>query len=148
MLPLEIDGAYGEGGGQLLRTAVALAAVTGREIVVRNIRARRQSPGLAPQHLATVRAVAALCHGETEGLELRSHALHFTPHALRGGSHHVDVGTAGSITLVLQAMLPVMLAAGRPVSASIRGGTDVRKAPAADPIRREPLPRMPGRRCG
>jgi len=132
MLPLEIDGAHGEGGGQLLRTAVALAAVTGREILVQNIRARRKPPGLAPQHLAAVRAVASLCHARAEGLEARSPALHFAPHALRGGSHRVDVGTAGSITLVLQAMLPVMLVAGRPVSALIRGGTDVRKAPAAD----------------
>lgn len=83
MLPLEIDGSHGEGGGQLLRTAVALAAVTGQEIVVRNIRARRQSPGLAPQHLAAVRAVAELCHGDTDALAGggSSTTRTLTPHA-------------------------------------------------------------------
>lgn len=132
MQPLEVDGAYGEGGGQLLRTAVALSAITRREILVQHIRARRRPSGLAPQHVAAVRAVAALCHADTEGLEPRSSSLRFEPRALRGGHHRIDVGTAGSVTLVLQAMLPVMLAAGKSVSATINGGTDVRKAPAAD----------------
>ena len=127
---LEIDGSYGEGGGQLLRTAVALAAVTGREIAIRNIRAKRDKPGLAPQHLAAVRAVAALCEAQVEGLELRSQALRFAPRALSGGEHRFDVGTAGCVTLVLQALLPAMVASGRSVSVTVTGGTDVRQAPS------------------
>jgi RNA 3'-phosphate cyclase len=127
---LEIDGAYGEGGGQLLRTAVALAAVTGREIAVRNIRIKRDKPGLAPQHLAAVRAVAALCEAQVEGLELRSQALRFAPRALSGGEHRFDVGTAGCVSLVLQALLPAIVASSRSVSVTVTGGTDVRQAPA------------------
>jgi RNA 3'-phosphate cyclase len=129
---LEIDGSYGEGGGQLLRTAVALAAVTGRPIAMRNIRAKRDKPGLAPQHLAAVRAVATLCEAQVAGLEPRSQALRFTPHALSGGEHRFDVGTAGSVTLVLQALLPAMIASGRRASVTVTGGTDVRQAPPID----------------
>lgn len=129
---MEIDGAHGEGGGQLLRTAVALAAITQCPLVVRNIRARRSPPGMAPQHLLAVRAVAALCDAEVEGLELRSQTLRFTPHTLHCGTHRFEVGTAGSVTLVLQALLPVMVASRQPVTVSVTGGTDVRQAPAMD----------------
>jgi RNA 3'-terminal phosphate cyclase (ATP) len=127
---LEIDGSYGEGGGQLVRTAVALAAVTGREIAVRNIRVKRDKPGLAPQHLAAARAVATLCGARVEGLELRSQALRFTPYALLGGEHRFDVGTAGCVSLVLQALLPAMIASGRSVAVTVTGGTEVRQAPS------------------
>ena len=137
---LEIDGSHGEGGGQLLRTAVALAAITGRAIRVRGIRARRDQPGLAPQHLAAVRAVAALAAGRTTGLELRSDTLEFHPGGIAGGSHRFDVGTAGSVTLVMQALLPVMLAGGKPCAATVVGGTDVRAAPPLDYFREVLLP--------
>jgi RNA 3'-phosphate cyclase len=126
---LEIDGSYGEGGGQLLRMAVALAAVTRRNVALRNIRAKRDKPGLAPQHLAAVRAVAALCDAQVQGLELRSQGLQFLPQALSGGEHRFDVGTAGCVTLVLQALLPAMLASGRSGAVTVTGGTDVRQAP-------------------
>jgi RNA 3'-phosphate cyclase len=129
---LEIDGAYGEGGGQLLRTAVALAAITGRAIRVRRIRAQRDKPGLAPQHLAAVRAVATIAAARATGLELRSDAIEFAPGGIAGGRHRFDVGTAGSITLVMQALLPVMIAGGTPCTATIVGGTDVRAAPPLD----------------
>ena len=129
---LEIDGAHGEGGGQLVRNAVALAAATGREIALRNIRAKRDKPGLGPQHLMAVRAVAAVCSAEVEGLELRSPALRFTPRALAGGEHRFDIGTAGSITLVLQALLPAIVAGGHRVEVCVTGGTDVRQAPSID----------------
>lgn len=129
---LDIDGSYGEGGGQLVRTAVALAAITGRRLRLRNIRAGRKTPGLAPQHLAGVRAVAALSGAHCDGLELRSEQFEFTPHALTGGQFHFDIGTAGSITLVLQALLPVMLHAPAPARVRIVGGTDVRAAPPID----------------
>ena len=129
---LEIDGSYGEGGGQLLRTAVALAAITGTPLGIFNIRAKRDKPGLAPQHLAAVRAVAAVCGARVDGLELRSQALSFTPGEIRPGSYRFDVGTAGSITLVLQALLPVLVSARGPSHVTVSGGTDVRAAPPLD----------------
>ncbi len=131
----EIDGAYGEGGGQLLRTACALSAITGEAIHVHDIRPRRTPPGLAPQHLMAVKAVAALCGADVEGLELRSQALTFRPGAIRGGEFRFDVGTAGSLTLVLQALLPVALAGKTPTRIHLAGGTDIRAAPPLDYFR-------------
>jgi RNA 3'-phosphate cyclase len=129
---LVIDGCYGEGGGQLLRTAVALAAITGAAVTITNVRARRANPGLAAQHLTAVSAVATLCDAEVEGLALKSQRLVFRPRRLRGGDFRFDVGTAGSITLVLQALLPVMIHCGERVRVNISGGTDVRAAPPLD----------------
>lgn len=129
---LEIDGSHGEGGGQLLRSAVALAAITGAAVRVAGIRGGRARPGLAPQHLTAVRAVAALCGAEVRGLEPGSREIVFVPQRLRGGEFEFDVGTAGSVTLVLQALLPVLLSAPQPASVLLRGGTDVRAAPPLD----------------
>ncbi len=129
---LEIDASYGEGGGQLLRTAVALAAITGTALQLRHIRAGRSKPGLAPQHLAAVRAVAAVCGAELDPLELGAQELRFVPAAVRAGPYEFDIGTAGSITLLLQALLPVLLRAPGPSEVIVRGGTDVRAAPPLD----------------
>jgi RNA 3'-phosphate cyclase len=103
-----IDASYGEGGGQLARTAVALAAITGQSVRLDNVRLKRSNPGLAPQHLAALRAVAEVCDAHCEGLELRSRTFTFVPNRLCGGDFRFEVGTAGSITLVLQALLPVL----------------------------------------
>lgn len=132
---LALDGGYGEGGGQLVRTACALSAITGTPFRLHNIRARRDPPGLAPQHLTAVKAVAALCAGGVEGLTPRSREIAFHPGPLRPGDYHFDVGTAGSITLVLQASLPAAFAAGGAVTLRITGGTDVRAAPPLDYLR-------------
>jgi len=137
---LEIDGAHGEGGGQLVRTAVALAAIRGTPIRLRNARAARRNPGLAPQHVAAVRAVASMCDARCEGVEPHSTGFTFVPGRLHGGHYRVDVGTAGSVTLVLQAMLPVAAACGERCEMSIRGGTDVRAAPPSDYFRCVLLP--------
>lgn len=136
----EIDGCYGEGGGQLLRTAVALAAITGETIRLHNIRAKRSNPGMAAQHVAAVKAVAALCGAEVEGLHVKSTELLFHPGPLRGGHFHFPVGTAGSITLVMQAALPVAIASGEATAMHISGGTDVRAAPPLDYFRYVLLP--------
>jgi len=136
----DIDGSYGEGGGQLLRTACALAAITGEAIRVRNVRARRAPSGLAPQHLMAVKAVGALCEADVEGLELRSQDVVFRPGRLRGGEFRFDVGTAGSVTLVLQALLPAAIASGMPVRIHLIGGTDIRAAPPLDYFRFVLLP--------
>ncbi len=143
---IEIDGSTGEGGGQLLRTAVALAAITGMALHLTNIRARRARPGLAAQHLAAVKAVAELCQARVDGLELASQEIRFDPGATRAGTHLFEVGTAGSVTLVLQALLPAMLAAPARSTVRVTGGTDVRAAPPFDYLREVLLPLL--RRVG
>ncbi|SFE02578.1 RNA 3'-terminal phosphate cyclase [Nitrosomonas sp. Nm166] len=129
---LDIDGSYGEGGGQLLRLSAALSAITGIGVRITNIRARRDKPGLAPQHLAAVHAVGKLCDAKIEGLALRSQMITFEPKRLRAGEYRFNIGTAGSVTLVLQALLPVMLVMHATCKVHITGGTDVRQAPPAD----------------
>jgi len=136
----EIDGSYGEGGGQLVRTSVALAAITGQCVHLFNIRAKRNNPGLAPQHFTGVKAVAALCSGTVEGLEAKTREIIFRPGVLRGGEFDFHVGTAGSITLVLQAALPVAATCHEPVLMNITGGTDVPAAPPLDYFRYILLP--------
>jgi RNA 3'-phosphate cyclase len=136
----EIDGSYGEGGGQLVRTSVALAAITGQPVHLYNIRARRNNPGLAPQHLTGVKAVAELCNGTVEGLEAKTREITFRPGLLHGGEFGFHVGTAGSITLVLQATLPVAITCHEPVLMNITGGTDVPAAPPLDYFRYILLP--------
>jgi len=136
----EIDGSYGEGGGQLLRTSVALAAITGQSVHLKHIRAKRSNPGLAPQHLTAVKAVAALCGADVEGLKVKSQEIVFRPGPLRSGEFDFPVGTAGSITLVLQAALPVAVACGKKLRMTITGGTDIRAAPPLDYFRHILLP--------
>ncbi len=137
---IEIDGSQGEGGGQLLRMTVALSALTGTPVRVTHIRAGRPNPGLAAQHVTAVRAVAMLANAETKGLELGSSAIEFSPGALTGGTYSFDVGTAGSVTLVLQACLPVALASKASTRLRITGGTDVRWSPPLDYFARVFLP--------
>ncbi len=135
-----IDGSHGEGGGQLARTACALAALTGQALHLYAIRARRRPPGLAPQHLTALRAVAELCSAEVEGLALASQEIWFRPGPIRAGEFRFDIGTAGTIALVLQALLPVALRAPGPVRVIVTGGTDVRNAPTVDYYRLVFLP--------
>lgn len=127
-----IDGSYGEGGGQILRTALALSAVTMEPVKIINIRARRRNPGLARQHMTAVKALAELTDAEVEGLALGSRELVFVPRRIKAGGYRFDIGTAGSITLVLQALTPVLVYAPGPVELEIRGGTDVSWSPTID----------------
>jgi len=129
---LEIDGSRGEGGGQLVRTAVAVSAATGKDVHIVNIRARRQSPGLAAQHVAAVKCVAGLCNASTDNLSVGSPVLAFRPGPLRPGRFKVDVGTAGSIPLVLQAGILAAAFCPGETTLEITGGTDVRNAPPMD----------------
>lgn len=127
-----MDGSEGEGGGQIVRTALAMSAITGRPCRLTGIRARRPRPGLAAQHVAAVRAAQALCDASVEGLRPGSTELRFRPGAIRGGQVHVDVGTAGAVTLVVQAALPIALSAQGPVELTVTGGTDVPWSPPVD----------------
>jgi RNA 3'-terminal phosphate cyclase (ATP) len=129
---LEIDGSYGEGGGQLVRTAVALSAVTGREIRVTKIRKNRQNPGLKQQHLKALETAARICEARVSGLFPGSTELSFAPVEIKGGKYDIDIGTAGSITLFLQCLMPALPFAKEKVELTIRGGTDVAWAPTMD----------------
>ncbi len=132
---LTIDGSHGEGGGQLSRCAMALAAITGRPLHLENIRAKRARPGLMAQHMTALRAVAAVSGGVLEGAEPGATEIRFRPGRIAGGDYHFAVGTAGSIALVLQALLPVALHADSLVRITITGGTDVKMAPPVDYLR-------------
>ncbi|MDD5501839.1 MAG: RNA 3'-terminal phosphate cyclase [Candidatus Thermoplasmatota archaeon] len=137
---LKIDGSYGEGGGQIIRTAVAMSALTGKAIEIQNIRANRQNPGLQPQHLTAVEAVRQLCGAEVEGLEKGSRKIVFKPGEIKGGAFSLDVGTAGNIPLIFQCCLPAALFAPSPVRLKITGGTDTKMAPPIDYLRSVFLP--------
>jgi RNA 3'-terminal phosphate cyclase (ATP) len=134
---LIIDGRQGEGGGQVLRTSLSLSAITGRPFRIENIRANRSRPGLQPQHLTAVRAVAALCGAYLEGDHLDSTTLTFQPTSRPvGGSYHFDVveasragRSAGSVTLIFQAILWPLLFADAPAHVTLRGGTQVPHSP-------------------
>ena len=128
---LEIDGSHGEGGGQIVRMAVALSALRSTAVRVVNVRAKRAKPGLAAQHATAIRAVAGLCAARVQGAEVGSGEFTFEPGPLRSGRFSFDVGTAGAVTLVLQACLPAAFRAGD-TELEIRGGTDVPWSPPLD----------------
>lgn len=129
---MKIDGSYGEGGGQVLRCAVALSALTGEEVRIDHIRAKRNKPGLAAQHLTAVMGVASICDAEVEGAFVGSTSITFRPGRVIGGRYELDVGTAGSITLVLQACLLASLHAPTTTVLEVKGGTNVRMSPPID----------------
>ncbi len=120
---IEIDGAWGEGGGSITRVAVALSAVTGKPCRITNIRAKRRNPGLQAQHSTAVSAVAKLCGAEVRGNEIGSMELEFHPKEVRGGSLSLNVGTAGSVALVLQALMIPAMHCKEPLDIKITGGT-------------------------
>jgi RNA 3'-terminal phosphate cyclase (ATP) len=120
---LVIDGAEGEGGGQVLRTSLALALVTQTPFRLENIRARRAKPGLQRQHLTAVLAAARVGNAQVRGATLGSGVLDFQPGPIRGGDYHFPIGTAGSATLVAQTLLPALLRADGPARVVIEGGT-------------------------
>ena len=126
---IEIDGAAGEGGGQILRTALALSMCTGQPFSLSRIRARRPKPGLMRQHLTCVKAAAEICGAEVEGAELNSQALRFVPGTVRAGEYDFNVGSAGSCTLVLQTVWPALMLAEGPSHLRLRGGTHNPMAP-------------------
>ncbi len=129
---IEIDGSTGESGGQILRTALSLAAITGKSFSIKNIRLKRPKPGLQAQHLTCVKAMSEICSAEVKGAELSSTSLTFKPSEINGGNYNFDIGTAGSITLLAQCVLPALLLADKPSSILFTGGTHVPFSPLAD----------------
>jgi len=130
---VHIDGSYGEGGGQVLRTSLSLAALLGCDLEITGIRAGRPKPGLAAQHVTCVRAAAAVCSAEVRGDEVNSGQVAFRPGKLQAGDYLFDVSdvrsSAGSVSLVLQTVLPPLLFAGAPSRVVLRGGTNVPWSP-------------------
>jgi RNA 3'-terminal phosphate cyclase (ATP) len=135
-----IDGSFGEGGGQILRTALSLSLATGTPFRIENIRAGRKNPGLLRQHLTAALAAADIGAAEVEGATLGSSALTFAPKSVRGGEYHFAVGTAGSGTLVFQTILPALMRASTPTRVVIEGGTHNHAAPPFDFLDRTLMP--------
>jgi RNA 3'-terminal phosphate cyclase (ATP) len=139
---IELDGAVGEGGGQILRSALTLAMITGRPFHIRNIRANRARPGLMRQHLVAVQAALQICGGEATGAALGSQDLTFVPGKVTGGDYEFAIGTAGSCTLVLQTVLPALLKADKPSTLRLAGGTHNPMAPPVQFLQRAWCPRL------
>lgn len=137
---LIIDGSFGEGGGQILRTALALSLITGKPFRIEKIRARRKNPGLLRQHLTSVSAAATVGKAELNGATLGSQYLTFTPQTINAGDYAFAIGTAGSAMLVLQTVLPALLIADAPSTLQLEGGTHNPFAPPFDFLTKSFLP--------
>jgi RNA 3'-terminal phosphate cyclase (ATP) len=129
---VEVDGSRGEGGGQILRTSLAMSLVTGNPFHIKNIRAGRKKPGLLNQHLTAVNAAAKVSQALMEGNTMSSQELYFAPKEVRSGQYHFAVGTAGSCTLVLQTVLPALLTTDSRLELLLEGGTHNPYAPPFD----------------
>lgn len=135
---IEIDGAAG--GGQLLRTTLALSVITGEAVSISDIRGARETPGLRPQHLAAVRLLAEVSNAEVSEVDVGSTRLEFDPGHPQPGTYEATIGTAGSITLLFDTVLPIATVLDAPVTVDARGGTDVKWSPPMDFLRLVKLP--------
>jgi RNA 3'-terminal phosphate cyclase (ATP) len=139
----EVDGSQKSGSGTILRFSIALSAVTSQPLHIFNIRAKRPQPGLKPQHLEAVLTAAKLCNAKMEGAVLRSRELWFTPNQIRGGAYEAEIGTAGSIPMLLLTVLPMCSYAAEAVQLHIaKGGTDTWSAPTINYLRFVLLPTL------
>ncbi len=123
---LEIDGSHGEGGGQLIRSALAFSVLTKTPFKAVNIRKGRETPGLKAQHMHCVKALQQLCDAKAEGAEIGSTTLEFSPGKIEAKDLTIDIGTAGSITLLLQAVLLPCCFGEKEITLTVKGGTDTR----------------------
>ncbi|HYC11896.1 MAG TPA: RNA 3'-terminal phosphate cyclase [Nitrososphaerales archaeon] len=129
---VEVDGSYGEGGGQILRTAVGFSVILGKPVVVSKIRAGRQVPGLKQQHVSTLQTLGRIFGAELRGAEIGSSVVSFAPGRMGASVVKVDMKTAASVTLLLQAVIPAVALTGSRVALDITGGTDVPWSPTFD----------------
>jgi RNA 3'-terminal phosphate cyclase (ATP) len=133
---VKIDGSQGEGGGQILRTTISLSAITGKPVEVINIRANRSNPGLRPQHMTAIKIIADLFHAEFENLKIGADWIRFLPSdKFKGGSVKFDIGTAGSIPLILMTVVPAVSLSNNSLQIEVTGGTDVKASPTIDYIK-------------
>ena len=128
---LKIEGSYGEGGGQIVRSAVTLSCITKKPIQIENIREKRKVPGLRPQHLMAIKLLSRVCDAEVSGLDVGSKSIKFIPKNVESKTITENIGTAGSISLVLQALIPAVSLSGESLKLSIIGGTDVPWSPTS-----------------
>jgi RNA 3'-phosphate cyclase len=136
----EVDGSQGEGGGQILRTALGLATILRKSLKITNIRTNRPNPGLRPQHITVVKALAQISKASISPLKLGQTTLVFQPHEIRGNSFVFDIGTAGSVSLLLQSMIPVLCWAKKRTELTLYGGTNNPLAPPIDNIQTVVVP--------
>ena len=140
---IDIDGSFGEGGGQIIRTSLALSAVTNKAFRIKNIRAKRPKPGIQNQHLTAIKAAAQTCAADLDGAELHSTSLEFNPNQIEAGNYFFDIGTAGSTTLVLQTILYGLLwRTNSNSTAIIKGGTHNPFAPSYDFLKASFIPAL------
>lgn len=137
---ITIDGSYGEGGGQIMRTALGLSLVTGKPFTITDIRAKRSKPGLMRQHLTALNAAMEVGKAEVTGNDPGSKTFTFKPRTIQGGSYRFSIGTAGSCTLVLQTVLPALIIADEPSEIILEGGTHNPFAPPYDFLDKAFLP--------
>ena len=129
---LRIDGEFGEGGGQIIRTAITLSCITKKPIMIENIRKNRKIPGLKAQHLTAIKILQKICNAEVEGAKIGSTSLKFTPGNVKSCNLIEDVGTAGSISLISQVLIPVVGICKEKLNLTIKGGTDALWSPTID----------------
>ena len=129
---LKINGGHGEGGGQIVRSAIMLSCITGQPIEIENIRKNRKKNGLKPQHLTAIRILQKISNSKTIGAELGSSELRFTPGKIEEVELIEDIGTAGSISLVLQMIIPILAISNTKLKLTLRGGTNVRWSPSIE----------------
>ena len=129
---LEIDGSFGEGGGQIVRTAISLSAILRKPVIIDHIRKGRKNSGLKPQHITALKILKIICDADIDNLRVGATILRFNPRAIKSLDLKEDVGTAGSISLILQVLIPVIAISKQKLKLRIRGGTNVLWAPTID----------------
>lgn len=141
MASIEIDGSLGEGGGQIIRSAISLASIFNKQVRITNIRAKRKEPGLRPQHLQSVLASAKLCNAKLEGATVGSTEIDYKPgKLLKLFNEPIDTGTAGSVSLIAQTIIPISIFGGTGLDVTLMGGTEVPNSPTIDYLDKIALP--------
>lgn len=139
---IKLNGGFGEGGGAIIRVALALSTITQKPFQAYDIRKGRPKPGLKNQHLCAVNALSKICCAQTEGAELGSEKIKFNPGIVKGGDYKIDVETSGALSLVLQSILPPLMFADKPAKIELIGGTCGKWAPSAEYFKEIFLPQI------
>ena len=139
---IQLDGSYGEGGGSLIRTALALSTLTKKPFKINNIRAGRPKPGLKAQHLTAIKALKEICNAKTKDFELGTTDFWYHPGKIKSGVYNINIGTAGSITLLLQALILPSMFAPNKITLKVTGGTCGKWQASVDYLQNVLLPHL------